>query len=228
LSENERERDVDPDLDTDADATPALVGGFAYSRGTDRWTWTPEVYRIHGFEPHDVVPTTELIRYHLHPEDGDTLIETLWRAMDAGEPFSVLFRLVDAGGTTHNVLALGTAEPTGADRAEGLRGQMIDLTYVRDQIVHDDLRPVVEDFRTNRAVIEQAKGIVIQLLSVDADEAFERMRAYSQHANVKVRYLAGCLVAAASADRTSIEDSPGLTVEELFRVVTSATTLPDA
>jgi hypothetical protein len=228
LSNNDLEREVDPHLDEGAGTAQALVGGFAYNRGTDRWTWTPEVFRIHGFEPHDVVPTTELIRYHLHPDDGETLIETLWRAMDAGEPFSVHFRLVDAAGTTRNVLALGTAVATDGAGAGGLRGQMIDLTYMRDQILHDDLRPVVEDFQTNRAVIEQAKGIVIQMLSVDADEAFERMRAYSQHANVKVRYLAECLVAAASEDRTSSDDAAGLSVDGLFRVFAAATTSPEA
>lgn len=200
------------------------MGGFAYSRATDRWTWSPEVYRIHGFDPHDVVPTTELIRYHLHPDDDETLIDTLWQAMESGDPFSVHFRLIDAQGTPHNVLALGTAEATSGEAPPaGLRGQMIDLTYMRDQILHDDLRPAVEDFEAHRAVIEQAKGIVIQLLSVDADEAFARMRAYSQYANVKVRYLAECLVAAAAQDRTPSGDVPGLTVDEIFAVFAAAT-----
>jgi hypothetical protein len=49
---------------------------------------------------------------------------------------------------------------------------------------------LVDDFRAHRAVIEQAKGIVIQLFAVDADEAFDRLRACSQAANVKVRDLA--------------------------------------
>jgi hypothetical protein len=219
LSANDR--DYEHDTGREAPA-PALVGGFAYDRGADRWMWSTEVYRIHGFEPHDVVPTTELMRYHLHPDDGDAVLVRLWQAMEAGAPFSEHFRLVDANGTTRNVLALGTGE-TGGRSGPGLRGQLIDLSDMHHQILREDVAPVVEDFETHRAVIEQAKGILIQMLAVDADEAFDRMRAYSQHANVKVRYLAECLVAAAAQDRTSPTEAPGLTVDEMFQIFSAAT-----
>jgi hypothetical protein len=199
---------------------PALVGSFAYDRAADRWSWSTEVYRIHGFEPHDVVPTTELMRYHLHPDDGDVVLVKLWQALEAGAPFSEHYRLVDATGTTRNVLALGTGE-TGS--RPGLRGQLIDLSDMHHQILREDVAPAVEDFEANRAVIEQAKGILIQMLAVDADEAFDRMRAYSQHANVKVRYLAECLVAAASQDGTDPAEARGLTVDEIFRIFSAAT-----
>jgi len=201
---------------------PAPVGGFAYDKVTDRWTWSAEVYRIHGFEPHDVVPTTELMRYHLHPDDGETILLTLWQAMEAGAPFSEHYRVVDAHGTTRNVLALGTGE-TGSRSGAGLRGQLVDVSDMHHEILRNDVGPAVEEFQEHRAVIEQAKGILIQMLAVDADEAFDRMRAYSQHANVKVRFLAECLVAAATHDRTNPTDSPGLTVEELFAIFSEAT-----
>jgi hypothetical protein len=219
LSANEREYEQDS---RDEAPKNALVGGFAYDRASDRWAWSTEVYRIHGFEPHDVVPTTELIRYHLHPDDGDGVLVKLWQAMEAGAPFSEHFRLVDAHGTTRTVLALGTGD-TGGRSGAGLRGQMIDLSDLHHQILTEDVGPVVEDFQANRAVIEQAKGILIQMLAIDADEAFDRMRVYSQHANVKVRFLAECLVAAATQDRTNPWDAPGLTVDDIFQIFTAAT-----
>jgi ANTAR domain/PAS fold len=219
LSANDREYEQYTDGGAPA---PALVGGFAYDRETDRWAWSTEVYHIHGFEPHDVVPTTELMRYHLHPDDGDAVLVRLWQAMEAGAPFSEHFRLVDAHGTTRNVLALGTGE-TGERSGPGLRGQLIDVSDMHHQILREDVGPVVEDFEANRAVIEQAKGILIQMLAVDADEAFDRMRAYSQHANVKVRHLAECLVAAAAQDRTNPTETPGLTVDEMFQIFSAAT-----
>ncbi|MDX6358409.1 MAG: hypothetical protein QOH37_1463, partial [Nocardioidaceae bacterium] len=55
----------------------------------------------------------ELIRYHLHPDDGADVLVKLWHAMAAGAPFSEHFRLVDAHGTTRNVLALGTGARAG-------------------------------------------------------------------------------------------------------------------
>jgi hypothetical protein len=218
LSSSEREFEQE----TGEDLAPGVAGGFAYDRGTDRWTWSAEVFRLHGFEPHDVVPTTELIRYHLHPDDGDAVLERLWLAMGAGAPFSEHFRLVDAHGTTRNVLAVGSGE-TGSGLGAGLRGQMIDVTDLRHQILSEDVRPAVEDFEANRAIIEQAKGILIQMLAIDAEKAFDCMRAYSQHTNVKVRFVAECLVAAAARDRTIPAAAPGLTVHEIFEILSAVT-----
>ncbi|WP_191907893.1 PAS and ANTAR domain-containing protein [Nocardioides cynanchi] len=220
MSANDRQYERD-DYGDHAEA-PALVGGFAYDKATDRWTWSAEVYRIHGFEPHDVVPTTELMRYHLHPDEGEAILVTLWQAMAARAPFSEHFRVVDARGTTRNVLALGTGD-TGSRSGLGLRGQLVDLSDMHHEILRNDVGPAVEEFQAHRAVIEQAKGILIQMLAVDADEAFDRMRAYSQHANVKVRFLAECLVAAATKDRTDPTEGPGLTVDELFAIFSEAT-----
>jgi hypothetical protein len=201
------------------DEAAALVGGFAYDAALDRWSWSPEVFRIHGFEPHDVVPTTQLIRFHAHPEDRDAVAETLAQAMASPGRFNLSFRLVDARGTTRRVLLLGSG--SGVEGAVRLRGQLVDLTSWQDQILNDDLGPVVDDFRAHRAVIEQAKGIVIQLFAVDADEAFDRLRACSQAANVKVRDLAEYLVIAAAQDRTPDKLENSLSLTEIFEVLTA-------
>jgi hypothetical protein len=188
-----------------------LVGGFSYDAGQDRWTWSPEVFWIHGFEPHDVVPTTEVIRFHAHPDDRYAVAETLAGAMSSPGSFTLAFRLVDARGSTRRVLMLGQGSE-GSQGAVHLRGQLVDLTPLQEEILNDDLAPVVDEFRAHRAVIEQAKGIVIQIFAVDADEAFDRLRACSQTANVKVRDIAQYLVVAAAQDRTpgKVENTLGL------------------
>jgi hypothetical protein len=66
--------------------------------------------------------------------------------MDAGSPFSEHFRLVDAHGTTRNVLALGTGET----------GSRLDVSDLRHQILNEDVESAIEDFEANRAIIEQA------------------------------------------------------------------------
>lgn len=197
-----------------------LVGGFFYDAGQERWTWSPEVFRIHGFEPHDVVPTTELIRFHAHPDDRDAVAQTLADAMASPGSCTLTFRLVDAHGDTRRVLLLGSGRIGDSGRVQ-LRGQLVDLTPLQDEIIHDDLGPMVDDFRAHRAVIEQAKGIVIQLFAVDADGAFDRLRACSQSANIKVRDLAQYLVAAAVQDRTPGKDANTLSLIEILEVLAS-------
>jgi hypothetical protein len=195
-----------------------LVGEFSYDAGHDRWTWSPAVFGIHGFEPHDVVPTTELIRFHAHPEDRDSVAERLEAALASPGPFALTFRLIDAQGTLRRVLLLGSSN-AGDHGAVQLRGQLVDLTPLQDEIINDDLGPMVDDFREHRAVIEQAKGIVIQLFAVDADEAFDRLRACSQRINVKVRDLAQYLVLAAAADRTPDKTANSLSLVEVLEAL---------
>ncbi len=201
-----------------ADEAP-LVGGFTYDGSLDRWAWSPEVFQIHGFEPHDVVPTTQLIRFHAHPDDRDAVAATLAAAMESPGSFNLAFRLVDANGDTRRVLLLGTGSTLDGTSAVRLRGQLVDLTSLQDQILNEDLGPMVDDFRAHRAVIEQAKGIVIQLFAVDADEAFDRLRSASQAANVKVRDLAEYLVVAAAQDRTPGKAANTLGLPEILEVL---------
>ena len=61
-------------------------------------------------------------------------------------------------------------------------------------------------FKVHRASIEQAKGVLMQLLSVDADTAFAILRRYSQDHNVKLRVLAERLAEAATDHSTPTRD----------------------
>jgi hypothetical protein len=195
-----------------------LVGEYSYDVLQDRWTWSRAVFQIHGFEPHDVVPTTELIRFHAHPEDRDSVAEALEGAIASPGPFTLTYRLLDARGGVRRVLLLGS-QGASDQGAPGLRGQLVDLTTLQDEIINDDLSPMVDDFRAHRAVIEQAKGIVIQLFAIDADEAFDRLRACSQRLNVKVRDLAEYLVLAAATDRTPDKNANSLGLAEVLEVL---------
>jgi len=55
----------------------------------------------------------------------------------------------------------------------------------------------LEAAMTSRAVIEQAKGVIMAVKAVDADTAFDLLRRASQTENRKLRQIAGEVVAAA-------------------------------
>ncbi len=59
-----------------------------------------------------------------------------------------------------------------------------------------DLTEQLRDALTSRAVIDQAKGVLMALQHVDADAAFELLVGQSQRDNVKLRDLAARVVAA--------------------------------
>lgn len=52
------------------------AGTLRVDRATGSWWWSDAVYAIHGFAPHEVVPTTELFVAHLHPDDRDDVRAT--------------------------------------------------------------------------------------------------------------------------------------------------------
>ena len=81
-------------------------------------------------------------------------------------------------------------------------GHLVDVTDFRQDAVNVEVGQAVQDFAEHRAVIEQAKGVLMQLYSVDADMAWSLLRAFSSDTNRKVRDIAEVLVDAATDDRT--------------------------
>jgi 3-methyladenine DNA glycosylase AlkC len=63
-----------------------------------------------------------------------------------------------------------------------------------DRTPEEVLSAAVAAIAERRAVIEQAKGMLILLYGVDEEAAFDMLRARSQHANIKLRALAERLV----------------------------------
>jgi ANTAR domain len=61
---------------------------------------------------------------------------------------------------------------------------------LRDDEVQDGFSPAVAEVIQNRAIIEQAKGMLMFVYGIDADGAFDLLRWLSQQNNVKLRLLA--------------------------------------
>ena len=114
-----------------------------------------------------VVPTTDLVMRPIDPDDVDRAWESREAVVEDKEPFSFLHRLITATRAEQVVLAAGHLEDD--DGEPVVNGHLIDITDVREDAVNDELDSAVSDFVGQRAVIEQAKGVLMQLYSVDAD-----------------------------------------------------------
>jgi GAF domain-containing protein len=73
------------------------------------------------------------------------------------------------------------------------------LQTVADRAALVAMSQNLEQALTSRAVIDQAKGMLMAQLGVDADEAFARLVALSSRVNVKVRELARLMVSGEAA-----------------------------
>jgi hypothetical protein len=104
------------------------TGRFKVDVVTGRWWWSDETYRIYGFEPIEVDPTTATVLAHSHPEDMDRVQSLLEGAQTTGEPFSTMHRIIDANGFDHVVLIIGEGKRDNSGDVATVDGCVTDLT----------------------------------------------------------------------------------------------------
>lgn len=171
------------------------TGQWRHDLTSERWWWSVETFRIHGFEPHEVVPTTNLVLAHKHPQDRERVRRLLESATVSGRPFHSTHRIMDARGEERVVVMVGQGrrDPQSGEVVE-LMGYVVDATApVAERaagLADGHLRAAF----AHRGAIDQAKGIVSATHGVTIDEAFALLRSTSNTHNVPVRTLAAHLV----------------------------------
>ncbi|RDI55867.1 PAS and ANTAR domain-containing protein [Nocardia mexicana] len=169
--------------------TPQSVGSFRFWFTDQRWEWSDEVAAMHGYEPGSVVPTTELLLEHKHPEDRELVATTLARAIDRAEPFCSRHRIIDTIGQTRHVIVVGD-QLLENDAIVGTTGYYVDVTETLDEHRQETLSGALPELYEARAVIEQAKGALMLVYGISAEQAFRVLTWRSQETNVKLRALA--------------------------------------
>jgi hypothetical protein len=182
----ERSALVSPDLH---------VGSFRFWFVGQRWEWSDEVARMHGYEPGEVAPTTELLLSHKHPDDRQHVQDALDHALHSRSSLSSRHRFIDTGGRVHTVIVLADRMLDDDGAVVGTEGYYIDLTDTFDQTHRQALDASLPELLESRAAIEQAKGALMLVYRIDANAAFELLLWRSQHTNTKVRALATQIVA---------------------------------
>ncbi|HZE15117.1 MAG TPA: PAS and ANTAR domain-containing protein [Mycobacterium sp.] len=191
---------------------PQRIGRFRFFIEEQRWEWSDAVARMHGYEPEAVVPTTELLLQHKHPEDRPRVAAVLSRVL-RGEPFCSRHRIIDAAGRTHWIVVVGDIMCDAVGAVIGTAGFYVDVT----ESLLSDISTVLNDVAASRAQIEQAKGVLMAVYGISAERAFEILVWRSQETNVKVRDLAARFLAAisgrVSSDTLNNVDHALLTLE---------------
>jgi PAS domain S-box-containing protein len=170
---------------------PQRVGRFKFFVDGQRWEWSDAVARIHGYEPGTVVPTTELLLQHKHPDDRARVAAALDRVL-SGEPFCSRHRIIDAACRTHWVIVVGDVMCDEVGAPIGTTGFYVDVT----ESLQSEITSILSDVTAHRAQIEQAKGVLMAAYGVSAERAFDILVWRSQETNVKVRDLAAHFLAA--------------------------------
>jgi hypothetical protein len=178
------------------------AGRFRLDLRTGQWWWSDAVYEMHGFERGEVVPSTEVLVAHKHPDDRTQIDHVLREAQETGEPFSVVHRILDADGGIRTIAIVGRGrrdDPAEPATVTGVTGYFIDLTGAQERQAQDAASAAIQASAESRGLIEQAKGVVMAVHGVGPDDAFEVLRVASNHTNTRVREVAHRVVEAAGS-----------------------------
>lgn len=170
------------------------AGWFRFYFADDRWEWSPEVEILHGYQPGTANPTTESVLSHKHPEDREHIAHLLAGIRDSHQAFSSRHRIVDTAGAVHHVIVVADTLSDAGGEIVGTHGFYVDVTPSQNS-EQQRFSAAIAKIAENRAVIEQAKGMLMVVYGITADASFELLRWRSQEANVKLRRLAEQIVA---------------------------------
>jgi PAS domain S-box-containing protein len=151
-----------------AGGAPQRAGWFRFYFADQRWEWSEQVQRMHGYEPGTVTPTTKLVLEHKHPEDRKQVAATIDQILNTHKAFSTRHRIIDTIGEVHHVVVVGDELHDNQGDVIGTHGFYVDVTPTS----------------------EQAKGMLMLVYGIGDTAAFELLKWLSQEANVKLRPLA--------------------------------------
>ncbi|WP_396912992.1 PAS and ANTAR domain-containing protein, partial [Mycolicibacterium sp.] len=163
---------------------------FRFYFADERWEWSPQVERMHGYEPGTANPTTELVLSHKHPEDYGQVAATLLEIRRTSGAFSTRHRIIDVAGDVHHVVVVGDQLFDETGDIVGTHGFYVDVSPSITQEREDAVTEAVAEIAEARGAIEQAKGMLMLIYRINADAAFELLKWRSQETNTKLRLLA--------------------------------------
>ncbi|MEB3982163.1 PAS and ANTAR domain-containing protein [Mycobacterium sp. 663a-19] len=173
-----------------AGGVPPQVGWFRFYFADQRWEWSEQVQRMHGYRPGSVTPTTDLVLSHKHPEDRGQVAATIDQILNTRKAFSTRHRIIDTGGDVHHVVVVGDQLYDEHGEVIGTHGFYVDVSPLPDREREDLVTAKLAQITEQRAGIEQAKGMLMLIYGISDDAAFDLLKWLSQETNVKLRLLA--------------------------------------
>jgi hypothetical protein len=198
------------------------IGRFFAHPVSGRWSWSDAAYEIFGYPAGSVTPSWSLIISHIPPEDRTIAQAAYELARTRIGPFSWSHR-IQVGDATRSILMLGETSPSDGENSVNpvaprssetshhhrgvadlcLAGYVIDLTVLRVEGARGAANEAVQSSARHRAVIEQAKGVLMLAFGLNADAAFALLVWHSQRSNRKVHAIAADLMVHVCEDALS-------------------------
>ena len=172
-----------------AGGAPQRVGSFRFYFTDQRWEWSEQVQRMHGYQPGTVTPTTDLVLSHKHPDDRGQVAATIEEMITTHRPFRTRHRILDTGGEVHEVVVVGDQLRDDNGVVIGTHGFYVDVTPTSESAQQDIITVKVAEIAERRGKIDQVKGMLMLVYGIDEVAAFNLIKGLSQESNIKLRLL---------------------------------------
>jgi hypothetical protein len=184
----------------DGSQPTGAVGHYTYTVTTDQWSWSDSIFAMHGYDPHEVEPSTEVMLSHKHPDDRSRALAVLEAAVETGDPFSCYHRIIDRHQRVRSVLSVGHGNKGLDGQVAEVVGYFVDLTTVRRDETEAEIQTALARVAEHREAIDEVKGMIMIATGCNSDAAFACLRRYSQETNMKVHDIAHRLIEAVSPE----------------------------
>jgi hypothetical protein len=202
-------------IDAEAARVGERVGSFRFLIAGERWEWSDEVARMHGYEPGTVVPTTQLVLSHKHADDKPAVTALIDNMIRHGQPFSSRHRIIDTKARIHVVVVVGDRLVDETGEVIGTAGFYIDITDSYENDVRRRVGQASKDIAADRAVVEQARGILMYVYNFSAQDALSALRWRSQETGLNLRVFCELFV----HEVTAADMTPDLMRREVDHVL---------
>ena len=132
----------------------AHVGSWDWDLRTNALTWSDELYRIFGLQPGEIKVRGDAMSF-IHPEDRDSLENTVERSIKNNEPYSLYYRIRRPDGEERILHSRGRIASSQEGQPIRVIGVTQDLTKVKR--AEEELRATTEQMRALSARLQSAK-----------------------------------------------------------------------
>jgi hypothetical protein len=143
--------------------TPADHGWYSWNIARGSAIWSESVYRLHGYEPGEVVATSALTFHHKHPEDLHECVDALQVGMLTKRLIVHEHRLVDAQRQVRPVVMIARAVTDDRGHTRNLRGFLlpVDGKLADEHTAHRGAAPLVPVLMKAFQVSEAAAQVML-------------------------------------------------------------------
>ena len=115
----------------------ANMGDYDWHIASDTNTWSDQLYRIYGHEPHAFNASYERFLSQIHPDDREQIQDIHARAYETGEPYEMTERIVRPDGEVRYLSSNGQVVRDDTGTPVRMRGTCVDVT---DRVLAEQAR----------------------------------------------------------------------------------------